>query len=101
VDEHGALLPDQTAHKGSRKIARQRIHSRRRYADPARPRRWLAGFAVVTADPDGSATASIDIADRAFQIWAEGAWRTAAGRYEITVAHSIAEPRLSKTITVG
>jgi beta-glucosidase len=69
-------------------------------ADPARPRRWLAGFAVVTADPDGSAIASIDVPDRAFQIWTEGAWRTAAGRYEVTVAHSIAEPRLSKTITI-
>jgi beta-glucosidase len=69
--------------------------------DPARPRRWLAGFAVVTADPDGSTTASIDVPDRAFQIWAEGAWRTAPGRYEITVAHSVAEPRLSKTITIG
>jgi beta-glucosidase len=69
--------------------------------DPARPRRWLAGFAVVTADPGGSATTSIDLPDRAFQIWAEGAWRTADGRYEITVAHSIAEPRLSKTITIG
>ena len=70
-------------------------------ADPARPRRWLAGFAVVTAQPHGTVTASIDIPDRAFQIWAEGAWRTAAGRYEITVAHSIAEPRLSKNITIG
>ncbi len=70
-------------------------------ADPSRPRRWLAGFAVVTADPDGRASASIDISDRSFQIWAEGAWRTATGRYEITVAHSIAEPRLSKIITIG
>ncbi len=47
------------------------------------------------------ASASIDISDRSFQIWAEGAWRTATGRYEITVAHSIAEPRLSKIITIG
>ncbi|HZD96789.1 MAG TPA: glycoside hydrolase family 3 C-terminal domain-containing protein, partial [Micromonosporaceae bacterium] len=70
-------------------------------ADPSRPRRWLAGFAVVTADPAGRASASIDIPDRSFQIWAEGAWRTATGRYEITVAHSIAEPRLSKIITIG
>ena len=70
-------------------------------ADAARPRRWLVGFAVVTAEPGESVTATIDVADRAFEIWAEGAWRTAAGRYEIAVAHSIVEPRLSKTITIG
>jgi beta-glucosidase len=70
-------------------------------ADPDRPRRWLAGFAVVTAEPDTTVTVTIELPDRAFQIWADGGWRTVAGRYEIAVAHSIAEPRLSSTVTIG
>ena len=86
------------ARPGREVVAVLRLADRRR---PVPSARWLAGFAVVTADPDGRASASIDISDRSFQIWAEGAWRTATGRYEITVAHSIAEPRLSKIITIG
>ena len=69
--------------------------------DPARPRRWLVGFAVVTAKPGESATVTIDMPQRAFQIWVDGAWRTANGTYDITAGHSIADPRLVVTTTIG
>jgi beta-glucosidase len=75
------------------------------YAGPAapddeRPRRWLAGFATVTAEPGETATASITLPERAFQIWADG-WTTVPGDYLIEAAHSLDDVRGATTITVA
>ncbi|HEY7177026.1 MAG TPA: glycoside hydrolase family 3 C-terminal domain-containing protein, partial [Micromonosporaceae bacterium] len=67
--------------------------------DDARPRRWLGGFAVATAEPGASATVTIDIPERAFQTWDNG-WHTVAGEYEIAVAHSIDDVRQVATVTI-
>jgi beta-glucosidase len=67
--------------------------------DANRPRRWLAGFAIATAGPGESATVTIDVPDRAFQIW-DGGWRTIGGDYEIAAAHSIADWRLVATVSI-
>jgi beta-glucosidase len=64
-----------------------------------RPARWLAGFAVVTADPGQSATVTIELPERTFQIWDSG-WRTLPGEYQIEAAHSVADRRLAAAITV-
>jgi beta-glucosidase len=75
------------------------------YAGPAtpddgRPRRWLAGFATVTAEPGETATAIITLPERAFQIWAEG-WTTMPGEYLLEAAHSLDDVRGATTITVA
>jgi beta-glucosidase len=37
--------------------------------EPERPRRWLAGSAVVGAEPGGSVTATVTLRRRAFEVW--------------------------------
>ncbi|PXX63257.1 beta-glucosidase [Nocardia tenerifensis] len=59
-----------------------------------RPARWLAGFARVEADPGESVEATIQLPERAFEIWDDGAWRKVPGAYEIEAGHSIAERSL-------
>jgi beta-glucosidase len=68
-------------------------------ADERRPRRWLAGFATVTAGPGESATVTIDLPERTWQIWADG-WQTISGEYRLGAAHSLADVRLETTITI-
>jgi beta-glucosidase len=75
-------------------------------ADTAeRPRRWLAGFAVVDAGPGEAHAVTIDLPVRAFQIWADGAadggWETLSGDYVIEAARSRADVRLIATVHVG
>jgi beta-glucosidase len=67
-------------------------------ADETRPRRWLAGFASVTAEP-GEATVTIDLPERTWQVWADG-WQTITGEYRLEAAHSLADVRLETTISI-
>ncbi|MFE6891706.1 beta-glucosidase [Streptomyces sp. NPDC057694] len=70
------------------------------HADTARPARWLAGFASVTAAPGETAEAVIEIPRRAFEIWDEtaGAWAHRAGAYVLTAGRSLTDGRLQETI---
>jgi len=68
--------------------------------DDERPRRWLAGFATVTAEPGETATVTVSLPERAFQIWADG-WTTAPGEYLIEAAHSLDDVRGAAIITVA
>jgi beta-glucosidase len=56
--------------------------------DPALPERWLAGFAVVQAGPGESATVEVPLAERAFQVWEDGAWRTLEGPFNYSTRPS-------------
>ncbi len=74
------------------------------YASPAgprgdRPARWLAGFASLSADPGQSATATVELPERVFQIWDSG-WRTVRGEYVIEACHSLTDRRLAATLEV-
>jgi beta-glucosidase len=73
--------------------------------DGDRPRRWLAGFAVVTAEPGESRTVTVDLPERTFQVWAAGppraGWQTVGGDYVVEVARSRADVRGTATIRVG
>jgi beta-glucosidase len=81
------------------------------YAGPAgaaaagRPRRWLAGFAVVDAAPGEARTVTISLPERTFQVWAGGAadggWQTISGEYVVEAARSRADVRLSATVQAG
>ena len=68
--------------------------------DDERPRRWLAGFATAAAEPGEAATVTIELPERAFQIWADG-WTTVPGEYLIEAAHSLDDVRSAATITVA
>jgi beta-glucosidase len=75
------------------------------YAGPAspddiRPRRWLAGFASITAGPGEAVAVTIELPERVFQIW-DGGWTTVPGEYVIDVAHSLADIRAAATVTVS
>lgn len=69
---------------------------------PERPARRLAGFAVVEAAPGESAEVAVEIPTRAFEVWdeADHRWSFVKGSYEIQVGRSIADLRITATITV-
>ncbi|MFE6825579.1 glycoside hydrolase family 3 protein [Streptomyces sp. NPDC057690] len=69
---------------------------------PERPARWLAGFAGVEAGPGESAEVTVEIPNRAFEVWdeADHRWSFVKGSYEIQVGRSIADRRITATINV-
>jgi beta-glucosidase len=73
-----------------------------RDAGPDRPRRWLAGFATVSAAPGETAEAVVAIPRRAAETWdaAAGAWRLRPGAYAIETGRSAADHRLVTPIEV-
>ncbi|MCZ4509465.1 glycoside hydrolase family 3 C-terminal domain-containing protein [Streptomyces sp. ActVer] len=68
--------------------------------DTTRPRRRLAGFATVEAPPGETATVTIELPSRAFEIWDEKskAWTPVKGSYEIEASHSLTDCRLRATV---
>ncbi|WP_328846249.1 glycoside hydrolase family 3 protein [Streptomyces sp. NBC_00258] len=68
--------------------------------DTTRPRRRLAGFATVEALPGETATVTIELPSRAFEIWDEKskAWTPVKGSYEIEASHSLTDCRLRATV---
>lgn len=68
--------------------------------DDSRPRRWLAGFAGVSAAPGESATVTIELPARTFQVWSDG-WTSLPGEYRIEAAHSLDDIRLHATVRAG
>ncbi|MPY50970.1 beta-glucosidase [Streptomyces acidicola] len=67
-----------------------------------RPARWLAGFTTVEAAPGEAVEAVVELPRRAFEIWDEStnSWTHVAGSYEIQAGRSIADPRVTATVTV-
>ncbi len=68
-----------------------------------RPSRWLAGFAVVTADPGAEATATIHLDARAWRHWSvrEQAWATEPGTYVLSAGHSAVDLPLRAELVVA
>jgi beta-glucosidase len=66
---------------------------------PERPAQWLAGFANVDAHPDETVTVRIPLSERTFQIWDDG-WHTVPGRYAVTAAHALDDPRLTADLAI-
>ncbi|WP_405652523.1 glycoside hydrolase family 3 C-terminal domain-containing protein [Streptomyces sp. NBC_01386] len=71
-------------------------------ADPARPARWLAGFAGVEAAPGESVEVTVPLPRRAFEIWDENAdaWAHQPGAYEVEAGRSVADRRVSARVKV-
>ncbi|WP_320774206.1 beta-glucosidase [Streptomyces sp. CRN 30] len=70
--------------------------------DSTRPARVLAGFATVEAAPGERAEATVELPRRAFETWDEaaGTWSFVKGSYELQAGRSIADRRITATITV-
>ena len=68
------------------------------YAD--RPERRLVGFAAVEADPGEQAEVEVAIGDGALARW-DGGWVVEPGAYELSAGRSVADLRVSTTITVA
>lgn len=60
-----------------------------------RPARWLAGFATVTAQPGQTTTTTIDLPERAFQIWTDTGWTRPAATYTVHIGRSVIDPRIT------
>ncbi|MGW7397569.1 glycoside hydrolase family 3 protein [Streptomyces cyaneofuscatus] len=69
---------------------------------PARPARWLAGFARVTAAPGESVEVTVPVERRACQVWDEEAygWKTLPGTYTVQAARSLTDVRATTTVEV-
>lgn len=69
--------------------------------DPARPVRWLAGFAGAEAEPGQTVTVTVPVVRRAFEIWDVAAhdWVVPAGDYRLVVAHDLDDERGSLVVT--
>ncbi|WP_246060140.1 glycoside hydrolase family 3 C-terminal domain-containing protein [Herbidospora galbida] len=59
-----------------------------------RPPRWLAGFAVVRADPGEAVEVTVALPRRAFQHWEGGGWRTEEGEFVVHAGRSVVDLRL-------
>jgi beta-glucosidase len=90
-----------TVRNTGRRVGREvvQVYAGPASADEDRPRRWLAGFAAVSANPGEAVTVTIDLPERTFQVWADG-WRTLGGEYVIEAARSRADVRLTATVRV-
>jgi beta-glucosidase len=69
---------------------------------PARPVRWLGGFATADVPAMGSATVRVPVPARALQVWdplARG-WTTPPGTYRLRTGRSVADLRLTNELTV-
>lgn len=68
-----------------------------------RPRLWLAGFAVVTAEAGADITATIHLDARAWRHWSvdEHAWATERGTYVVSAGHSVVDLPLRTELVVA
>ncbi len=63
-----------------------------------RPPKWLAGFAVVDADPGETVTVAILIPERAFQHWAGQDWSIEPGPFVLAAGPSSASLPLTARV---
>jgi beta-glucosidase len=66
-----------------------------------RPVKWLAGFAVVDADPGARATAEILVPERALQHWTESGWVLEPGTVLLAAGPSSASLPLTAEVGIG
>jgi beta-glucosidase len=69
-------------------------------AVPERPRRWLAGSAVVTALPGATATGTVTLRRRAFEVWdtARHGWTVPPQALRLRVGRSVEDLRLAEAL---
>jgi beta-glucosidase len=86
-----------TGDRAGREIVQLYVADDRAPAD--RPKRWLAGFAQVTAEPGETVRVWIPVPARAFDVW-DGGWRRKPGTYRIEVGRSVDAIEVAAELTV-
>lgn len=78
------------------------VYLARRGSAIERPVRWLAGFAVVRAQPGAEIIARVRLSKRAFQHWStpDRRWATEPGTFRIMAGRSVADLPLAADIEV-
>ena len=67
-----------------------------------RPLRWLAGFAVVDAEPGQAAVAEVTVRARAFEHLDAGAgWTVEPGTFGLEIGRSVADLPIGAEVTVA
>ncbi|MGH3881157.1 MAG: glycoside hydrolase family 3 C-terminal domain-containing protein, partial [Actinophytocola sp.] len=65
-----------------------------------RPRRWLAGFAAVTAGPGGVVDAVVEVPKRAVEHWTEQGWALEPGTFTVHAGRSAGDLPLTAAVTL-
>jgi len=65
-----------------------------------RPVKWLAGFAVVDAEPGETVNVGILIPERVFQHWSDDGWSLEAGTFTLSAGSSSASLPLAGSVTL-
>ncbi|GAB3616115.1 glycoside hydrolase family 3 C-terminal domain-containing protein [Okibacterium endophyticum] len=76
------------------------VYAERSDSTVDRPVRWLIGFAVVRAAAGRTVAWSVDLSARAFAHWSDG-WQYEPGEFTLSVGDSVADLRVSNTITMA
>jgi beta-glucosidase len=66
-----------------------------------RPVKWLAGFAVIDADPGETVDVAVLIRERAFQHWSEAGWTLEPGSFTLSAGPSSASLPLTASVELG
>ncbi|WP_313543946.1 beta-glucosidase H [Leifsonia aquatica] len=92
VDGLTASIPVTNAGERAGKQVVQAYLSRVSASELERPVLWLAGYAVVHAQPGETVTATITVEPRSLQHWSvdDHAWRTEPGTYALQLGTSVA-----------
>ncbi len=64
-----------------------------------RPIRWLAGFAVVRAQPGEAVTVEVPLDQRSFQHW-DGGWSTEKGAFTLLIGRNVLDTPLTAEVIV-
>ena len=65
------------------------------------PRRWLAGFAAVSAEPGGVVDAVVDIPARLVEHWSADGWAVEPGTLTVHAGRSAGDLPLSTEVTIA
>jgi len=74
------------------------VYASRPDSEIERPAKWLAGFAVVEADPGETVNVGVLLSGRAFQHWSEKDWAIEAGTFTLAAGPSSATLPLSASV---
>jgi beta-glucosidase len=76
------------------------LYASRQESGVDRPRHWLAGFTIVTAEPGETVDARVNVSSRAFEHWDSTAhgWATEPGTFTLEVGRSVGDLRICREI---
>ncbi len=90
-----------TGHRAGREVVQVYLEPPQSTSTAERPVRWLAGFAVIDAEPGARVTAHVTLHPYAWRSWAPGAgWTTPPGAYRVRIGRSSRDIRVTTYHTV-